>query len=285
MNARSIASVLSAVALLGGLSFAPEAAAGPQRTMPRMSAPSLRSGPAMRTPRVSMPSPGRSLGGTSRFTGGSPGRGVSGRLPGMTAPSFGRHDGRGSTGYPGLGSPGRGGLLDALGYGMGGYPGSYGNRGPGYYHYRAQEEMADAYRDAAIVNAVAGLVGVVVQSSVQREALRTAVPAQPVAVAQPAGYYETQRVMVQEGRYESRSLWVPERVDPATGAVIEGHYETHRHYVPPVFEESQVWVPAPVSAVAVTPVRTAAPVPMRTAVPVHGALPPPLPMGVYAVAR
>lgn len=283
MNARSIASVLSAVALLGGLCFAPEAAAGSPRTAPRMSAPSLRSGPAARAPRMSMPSPGRSLGGTSRYTGGSPGRGVSGRLPGMNAPSFGRQDGRGSSGYPGLGGLGRGGLLDTLGYGMGGYPGSHGYRGPGYYQYRAEKEMADAYRDAAIVNAVAGLVGVVVQSSVQREALRTAVPAQSVAVAQPAGYYETQRVMVQEGRYESRSVWVPERMDPATGAVIEGHYETHRQYVPPVFEESQVWVPAP--AVAVTPVRTVAPAPVRTVAPIHGTLPPPLPMGVYAVAR
>jgi hypothetical protein len=85
---------------------------------------------------------------------------------------------------------------------------------------------------------VVGLVGIIADAAT---ADRRPVYAQPVNSA-PAGYWETRRVLVQEGGYESRRVLVPEQRDPNTGEIIEQHYEVRKRYVPPVYEETQVWV-------------------------------------------
>lgn len=124
---------------------------------------------------------------------------------------------------------------------------NYGDRG-GYYgghHGYYDNDMADAYRDAALANAAVGLVGVLVNAHVQQQALRTA----PVAVAapvvvQPTGQYATQRTLVRDGYWQEQQVWVPDQYDPGTGATILGHYATQRVWVPPVYQETQVYVPA-----------------------------------------
>jgi hypothetical protein len=119
-------------------------------------------------------------------------------------------------------------MLNALGgYGNQGYGGS-----PwGYYdRHREAEAYADAYRDAAIANAVVDVVGILVSNSQARR------------VAEPAGHYVTQRRVVKEGFYETYTVWVPETYDSKTGEYIEGHNETRRRWVPEVYEETQVWV-------------------------------------------
>ncbi len=150
------------------------------------------------------------------------------------------------------GSSGLRGLSNLLGGGYGnnpfGYPGGY---NPWEAQRRASKDYADAYRDAAIANAVVGLVGVLVNAHVQERAMRTAVPV-AAAPVQPAGYYATQRTVVREGYYENRQVWVPEHPDPTTGAVIQGHHELHRVWVPPVYQESQVFVSAQPQPVAYT---------------------------------
>lgn len=110
---------------------------------------------------------------------------------------------------------------------------------PAKYRYKAEEAHADAYRDAAIANAVVGLVGIIAESAT---ANRRPVYAAPVQVA-PSGHYETQRVIVQQERYEAREVWVPEQRNTRTGEIIDGHYEVHKRLVPAVYQETQVWVP------------------------------------------
>lgn len=116
--------------------------------------------------------------------------------------------------------------------GLSDYLGAYGNGGSGnpfdYYENR-DREYAKAMRDAAIADAVVRVVGIIAESAVrEREA--------------PRSQYQTQRVLVQEGHYETVRVWVPEYQNER-GDVIEGHYEQHRRWVPPVYQETEVWAP------------------------------------------
>ena len=78
-----------------------------------------------------------------------------------------------------------------------------------YTHEREkqEEEMAKAYRDAAIVNAVAGLVGTLATAAINADC-RTAPPPpmQTVAPVQ-SGHYETRRVLIRAARQESYRVW------------------------------------------------------------------------------
>jgi hypothetical protein len=258
MNTRKLLSVASALIFLGGFMPAMDAAAQ------RGSRAATAGRPSVRAPQSS---PSRSISDASHRVNDNRG-----------ASRFSSPPGRGNTSgshsyRPGTGGLGSGALLNELvNRGGGGLYGNNGYRGRDYYNYRAAEAQADAYRDAALANAAVGLVGVLVNAAVQEQALRT----QPVAacpvVTQPTGHYETRRSLVREGYYETRQVWVPEQVDPHTGEIILGHHETRRLWVPPVYEESQVFVPAPVTVVRPAPV-------VYTPVPVMSPLPPPLPMG------
>lgn len=158
--------------------------------------------------------------------------------------------GYGGYGYPGYGAPG--------GYGAYGANSAYPYYNS-YYHHKSQEEYADAYRDAAIANAVGNVVSAIVSSP----SVRTPVPAyvqqtpvytQPAPVyTQPApaqtyvqpnplGHYETRREQVGGGYYQREQIWVPEARDPRTGNIVEGHYETVKRWVPEVIQETRVWV-------------------------------------------
>ena len=104
----------------------------------------------------------------------------------------------------------------------------------------AQKDSAKAYRDAAIATAAIGVVGTIIGSAIAADHYRAA---PPVAHCPPPGRYVTERVLVRDGYHQEQRVWVPEYRDAATGAIIRGHYETHVHWVPPVYEERQVWVP------------------------------------------
>ncbi len=191
----------------------------------------------------------RAIRGTSGFSGArTPSRSVAG-LPRNLGSRGGNGNGLRT---PGLNPLARG-LNNALRTWGGGSPfggpfgGGYGD--PYRWQHDAAEEYADAYRDAAIANAVVGLAGVLVNAHVQQQALRTA---PPVVAVQPAGQYVTQRTLVREGYYENREVWVPEHPDPVTGAMILGHTEIQRIWVPPVYQESQVYVPAQAQPVVYT---------------------------------
>jgi len=105
--------------------------------------------------------------------------------------------------------------------------------------------MADAYRDAAIANAVVNLVGIVATAALQPEprAVAVAAPAPaPVVHAQPRGYYRTEQVLVSPGHYEDIRVWIPECRDPYTGRVSGGYHEVRKRWVAEVYEYRPVWV-------------------------------------------
>lgn len=133
--------------------------------------------------------------------------------------------------HSGLGNDPLGGLLeDFL------YNGYGGNR---FDPYEGEKAHADAYRDAAIANAIVNVVGILATAS-QPQPVAVYAPPAPVA---PQGYIERQRVLVQEGRTEEYQVWIPEYTIPATGEVVVGHHETRRRTLEPVYEEREVWVP------------------------------------------
>jgi hypothetical protein len=114
------------------------------------------------------------------------------------------------------------------------------------------EEMADAYRDAAIANAVVNLVGVLVTASGQRcnppAAAAVSAAPQPRYTVQPQapavrGHIEEQRILIREGHYEEYRVQVPEYTVPGTGERVLAHQETRRRWVEPVYEVREVWVP------------------------------------------
>lgn len=102
--------------------------------------------------------------------------------------------------------------------------------------YRADKEYADAMRDAAIANAIVGVVGIIADAATGPQM----VVRQPCVAPAPAPEYRVERVLVQEGRYEEYRVWVPDRYDRATGEIVKGHYETRQRYVPEVWEERYV---------------------------------------------
>lgn len=188
-------------------------------------------------PAAADPGRGRSI----RTPSGSIGRGVSGAARGISNRSIHGGSSRGASRSVSANDFGRG-LQNAF-RGLGDYNGRsrYGNP---YDYRRHDDDMADAYRDAAIANAVVGLVGILVNAAVQPQPVAVATPAYTAApvVVQPAGHYEVRRTLVREGYYEATQVWVPEYLDQATGTIIAGHYETHKRWVPPVYQETQVWV-------------------------------------------
>ena len=102
--------------------------------------------------------------------------------------------------------------------------------------------MSRDYRDAAIANASAGMFGMIVTSAMQPTYGVPVTSAAPVATVPRGPVYESQKVMVREGYYETVQVWVAEYQHPETGDVVEGHYETHRRWVPPVYELREVRV-------------------------------------------
>lgn len=125
---------------------------------------------------------------------------------------------------------------------LGALLGQYLNNGYGGGHrydpYEGEKARAEAYRDAAIANAVVDVVGILVTASQPRAHV---VAAGPEA---PRGHVERQRVLVREGRTEEYQVWVPEHTIPETGEIVAGHHETRRRDIPPLYEEREVWVPA-----------------------------------------
>lgn len=189
-------------------------------------------------------------------------RGGSHQSSRSSRPSGGMDSGR-NAGYRGQGAGFGGGetpLLNALlgASGNNGYRGGSGlenalselSRTSDRYNYREtqrkrEEEYLDLQRTQMITNAVVGVVGILAATQAQKHQQQggyyAPAPVQ-VAAPAPAGYYETQRVLVQDGYYANQQVWVPEYRDPSTGTIIDGHYETHRRWVAPVYQETQVWV-------------------------------------------
>jgi len=134
----------------------------------------------------------------------------------------------GGSDRPGLTALGN--LLDGIQRNRDGRDGRYGGR------YDSDKAMASAYRDAAIANAVVGLVGIFVEAG-----MRNQCRAQPAAAT---GHYETHRVIVQPGRYEQDRVWIPEKYDPNTGRKLGGgHHETRTRWIPETVEYRKVYVP------------------------------------------
>ncbi len=131
-------------------------------------------------------------------------------------------------------------------------------------YYDSDKAYAEAFRDAAIANAVASVVGVIATAPYgaygrgygsvyavpygRPGAVAVAPPipvapaAPPMAYAPPAGHYETERVLVREGHYEEYQVTVPDMRDARTGDLVRGHTEIRQRYVPEVWQERQVWV-------------------------------------------
>jgi len=153
-------------------------------------------------------------------------------------------------GQEGLGRSGNSGM-NAFGEMLRGFE-NYAGRGHGnlpYYgygdrHHRDNDEMADAYRDAAIANAVVGLAGVLVSAAQQPQYPQYApVAAMPVCAAPPAGRWERQAVVVRPAHYETYQEWIPEIYDSRTGQRIGGgYYESRSRLVPETFQYKDVWV-------------------------------------------
>lgn len=123
-------------------------------------------------------------------------------------------------------------MLDRRGqysdYGRGGY----GN--PWDQGYGREDEMAKAYREVGIANAVVGLVGVLVQASENSR------------YCEPQGQWTRERVLISPARYETYQVWIPPAYDSRTGAKIGGgFYETRTQVIPEVYEEREVRVVSP----------------------------------------
>lgn len=106
--------------------------------------------------------------------------------------------------------------------------------------YEGEKALAKAHRDAAIANAIVNVVGILVTAN-QPVVTQACPPAQPAL----RGHVERQRILVQEARVEEYRVWIPEYTIPETGEVVVGHHETRRREIPAVYEDRDVWVPAP----------------------------------------
>ena len=269
------------------LAAGPAPAASPLESLGKAAASAARSG-AGKTPGRSLRGIGSSRGlsslggrslrgiasprGKSPFSGSTAGRalrdGLSSGRNGLRAP--GALSGRGSSARDLGKGIDRDRVRDALGSLMnrGGYGdyGDYGGHG-GWNDY--ENEMADAYRDVGIANAVVGLVGIAAQVAVQSR-----------QYAAPAQQYQSERVLVAPARYETTQVWIPESYDPRTGVKLGGgFYETRTQYVPEAYEERLV----PVAYAA--PVYAPAPAAIPYAAHSAGALlPPPPPAGPASYA-
>jgi len=148
-----------------------------------------------------------------------------------------RSSSRGLEGLGNLFDLGRRGYGDRNGYGDRDRYGRYGDRSDRAY--------ADAMRDAAIANAIVGVVGIIANAATAPYAYSQPAypaPAPRYAPSYAVPQYRTERVLVQEGRYEEYQAWVPDTYDARTGETVRGHYETRQRYVPEVWQERQVRV-------------------------------------------
>lgn len=208
MSKKSISAVVTALMVLGATIGAPYAAADPP-------------GRSVRTPNKAVSSPGRSLRSNN---------------PGLA----GLNRNRGGSATSRSARPSGNGLLNPYrSNGLGNLAEAFRDAQYDRRYRDSQKESAKAYRDAAIATAAIGVVGTIIGSAIAADQQRTA----PPVAHKPAGRYVTERVLVREGYHTENRVWVPESRDAATGAVIRGHYETHVQWVPPVYEERQVWVP------------------------------------------
>lgn len=212
------------------VAMVPDAQAQPKRSS-RMGASASS---AMRSPARSS-SPSRISAPSTRGSNRSsrPGRS-------SMSPSRNPIGSRPQSNYPGSGA---GILGDVLRQGLEARLGDrgYDKRNDWFDYLRDREDArSDAFRDALIADMIVRVVGIIASTSPQQTPILA--PAPRVAVPAP-GHYETRRVVVREGYWQSEEVWVPEAVDPATGVVVEGHYEIHKRWVPEVYEETQVWVP------------------------------------------
>jgi len=160
-----------------------------------------------------------------------PGRGGSGHVSHGRGDSSGIARG-GDRNLSHLGNAPLGGLLEEYLY--------RGYGGNGFDPYEGEKAHADAYRDAAIANAIVNVIGILATAN-QPQPVAVYAPPAPVA---PQGHIERQRVLIQEGRTEEYQVWIPEYTIPATGEVVVGHHETRRRTIEPVYEEREIWVPA-----------------------------------------
>jgi len=108
-----------------------------------------------------------------------------------------------------------------------------------------EKEVRRSNRDAAMTTAVIGLAGAVIGAAILSDRAYAAPVAPPPVIhcPPPAGRYIIERVLVREGYHLEERIWVPEYRDPATGVIVRAHYETHVRWMPPVYEERQVWRP------------------------------------------
>jgi len=109
------------------------------------------------------------------------------------------------------------------------------------YYREREEEHLKTERAAIIANAVVGVVGALAQGQ-QGYVVQQPAPVVVHTPPPPSGYWQVQRVEVQPGYYQSQRVWVPDQIDPRTNSRIVGHWEVHQVWVPPVFQETQVWV-------------------------------------------
>ena len=117
-------------------------------------------------------------------------------------------------------------------------------RGYNDRYYDPNREMAKAYRDVGIANAVVGLVGVLATVAAQENRAVAATPVYGAAPAvAPSGRIERQQVLVREGRIEEYTVWVPEHTIPGTGEKVLGHHQTRQRSIAPIYETREVWVP------------------------------------------
>ena len=220
-NTSLILATAAALLVAAGL-CAPEAHARSRsqgRRVIKRAPTSIRSGASTRS--RSSGRSGLSRGPTMRSSptsrGGSSPFGGLGRS--RNSSSLGRSD------RPGLTALGN--LLDGIQRNRNGRHGS---------HNDSDKAMASAYRDAAIANAVVGLVGIFVEAGMRNQCA--------VRPAQPTGHYETHRVILQPGRYEQDRVWIPERYDPNTGRKLGGGYhETRTRWIPETVEYRKVYIP------------------------------------------
>ncbi|MBW7865163.1 MAG: hypothetical protein GX580_15615 [Candidatus Hydrogenedens sp.] len=120
--------------------------------------------------------------------------------------------------------------------GLGGYGGNPWQR---YGYDRREDDMAKAYREVGIMNAVVALVGIAAQVS-QNSAYAPANAAPAPAV---------ERVVVAPARYETVQVWVPPIYDSRTGAQIGGGYHENRsQYVPETYQDVPVRTAVPAYA-------------------------------------
>ncbi len=195
------------------------------RTLRPVSSDAMRGG-SHQSSRSSRPSGGLDLGRSAGYRGQSAGYGGETPLLNALLGASGNSNSRGN------------GLENAL---------SELGRNRDRYNYREnqrkrEEEYLDLQRTQMITNAVVGVVGILAATQAQKQQGGYYAPAPVCATPAPAGFYETRRTVVQEGYYANQQVWVGEFRDATTGTIVDGHYENHRRWVAPVYQETQVWV-------------------------------------------